>query len=460
MLNIKSKLDPELEFEKYAPLEQLNMLQKQSPAAFTATIIVLLYILYSVNGLVDTHSLYIWATAISVINIYLLIWLYFVRRTNKKNLITPQKAKHFILIYQFQALFHGLAWGLLPFLLIELTTAEMKFFAYIILCGLAAGAIGTTAMIYRLYLSFMLPLMLPILLTQLFFSDNLNLFGRSTLELLVIFVISLLVLAHTHYDNIKRSIILMLENKRLLRDVTVALKKAEAASDAKSIFLANMSHELRTPLNAIIGYGEIINDDAAEKNLTIISNDANKIIRAGKHLLSLINNVLDLSKIEAGKMQLHIEEIYTLQFLNEIKDSVEPLILKNKNTFFFEVPEATSIIKSDSTKLRQILYNIIGNAAKFTSHGEVIIKTSIVKNRLRIIVSDTGIGMNESQLQEMFLPFTQADISTTKKHGGTGLGMNLTKHLTKLLKIELDVSSLSGKGTSFELNIPLDYHSA
>lgn len=444
-------LEPEL--EKQLPIEQLSLLYKQSFMAFAATIVVLLYILLRVHDLVDTYFLSLWVGAVSALNIYLLIWIYFVRHST----IDTKQARRFILIYQIQSILHGFSWGILPFLLIELTTPEMKFFAYIVLCGMAAGAIGTTAMIFRIYLSFMLPMMLPVILTQLFLPDTFALFSVSTLELLIIFVISIVVLAHTHYNSVKRSISLIIENKQLLSDVTEAFSKTAAASQAKSSFLANMSHELRTPLNAVIGYSEIIYDSAQDNDFKTIPSDAKKITKAGQHLLSLINNVLDLSKIESGKMEVYVEDINMYHLLNEIKATTDTLISKNKNNLIFDVPENVGIIKSDSTKLRQILLNIIGNAAKFTADGEVAIKVDTSLDKLKLSISDTGIGMTKEQLKKLTVPFMQADISTTRKYGGTGLGMSLTEHLAELIGIEVKVQSTPDKGTCFDLTIPLVY---
>ena len=450
----------ESDINQQLPIEQLVLLRQQSAAAFIATIAVLFYLIFKIHSFIEPTALNIWIGSVIALNIYLLVWLYIVQRASNKNNFNIQKAKIFIRIYQVQAVLHGATWGYLPFLLIELTSPDIQFFAYIVLCGMAAGAIGTTAMIYRIYLSFMLPMMLPVIFTQLFFNNNYFLFSQNTLEMLIIFVISLVVLSHTHYKHIKRSIELMVENKNLLVDVTDALKKEEAANKAKSDFLANMSHELRTPLNAIIGYSEIIYDDANDKNLKEILADANKITASGQHLLLLINDVLDLSKVEAGKMEVFIEEINIYQFLNEVKESIETLIEKNKNNFIFDIPDNFITIRSDSTKLRQILYNIIGNAAKFTSHGQVVVKTTSTENNIIISISDTGIGMTNEQLADLSSRFTQADKSTTRKYGGTGLGMNLTKHLTDLLKIELTVKSVPDKGTSFELSIPMNYQTA
>ena len=448
-----SKINSEL--ENLLPIEQLALLYKQSFAAFAATIAVLVYILFWIHDLVDTTSLSLWAGAVLTLNVYLLTWIYFVNRATIVTQISSKQAKRFILIYQIQAALHGFSWGMLPFLLINLTTPEMKFFAYIILCGMAAGAIGTTAMIYRIYLSFMLPMMLPVILTQLFFQQNFELFSRNTLVMLIIFVISLIVLAHTHFASIIRSIHLMLENKKLLNDVTVSFEKAYTASQAKSSFLANMSHELRTPLNAIIGYSEIIYENVEDNDFKTIPDDAKKITKAGQHLLSLINNVLDLSKIESGKMDVFIEDINFYHLLNEIKETTEALAAKNRNSFVFNIAEDLSIIKSDRTKLLQILFNIIGNAIKFTEDGHITVSVNQSTDSLKVSIVDTGIGMTKDQIVDLTTPFMQADISTTRKYGGTGLGMNLTEHLATLLGIKINVQSTPNVGSSFELIIPL-----
>ena len=451
MLNIDKKLENQL------PIEQLALLYKQSFAAFAATIAVVSYILFWVYDSVDKFHLSLWVCAVIVLNIYLLLWIYFVHKATVNSRLDTNKAKRFIFIYQIQSILHGSSWGVLPFILIEVQTPEMKFFAYIILCGMAAGAIGTTAMIFRIYLSFMLPMMLPSIFSQFLLVDDFSVFSRNTLGALTIFVITIIVLAHSHYDSIKRSITLMLENRQLLSDVTEAFSKTATASQAKSNFLANMSHELRTPLNAVIGYSEIISDSAKDNDFDSIPKDAEKITKAGKHLLALINNVLDLSKIESGKMDVYIEDVNLYQLLVDTSTTTNSLLTKNKNILSFEVPNDLCIIKSDSTKLRQILLNILSNAAKFTSNGVVTIKAHSHQNNLEVTISDTGIGMSEKQLQDLTTPFTQADISTTRIYGGTGLGMNLTEHLTKLLGIEMKASSVLDKGTTFVLVIPLDY---
>ena len=445
--------ETELDLEKQLPIEQLVLLLKQSFSAFAATIAVLLYIIYKVYGVIDDLWLFTWVTTIIVINLYLLFWMYQVQHTP----ITTQSAKRLIIYYQAEAIVHGLSWGMLPFILAQQSTADMQFFAYIIICGMAAGAIGTTGMIYRIYLSFMLPMMLPGMAAQLFYGDIVKLFGYNALEVLFIFVVSIMVLAHTHYESITSSIKLMIENKKLLGDTHSAYEKAEAASRAKTDFLANMSHELRTPLNAVIGYSELINEEATEYNINNISEDADKITRAAKHLLSLINNVLDLSKIEAGKMEVYVENIHVYNMLDDIILTSQPLVTSKHNTLVFDASKKLGSIKSDYTKLKQILFNLIGNAAKFTKDGEITVKAIRNENNMTISVTDTGIGMTEAQIKDISSPFVQADSSTTRQYGGTGLGLSLTEHLVKMLGIQLDIKSTPGKGSRFTLTIPFEY---
>ena len=249
-----------------------------------------------------------------------------------------------------------------------------------------------------------------------------------------------------------------------LRDITTrneakeelqrAKAAAEAASTAKSAFLASMSHELRTPLNAIIGYGEMVQEEAAEIGAAALIPDLQKIHAAGRHLLGLINDVLDLSKIEAGKMELYLETFDVLTVVEEVANTVRPMIEKNGNKLSVDVPPRAGAMHADMTKVRQSLFNLLSNAAKFTKDGEVSLSVRGNANEVVFRVSDTGIGITPEQQQKVFEPFIQAEAGISRNFGGTGLGLALTMHFTRFMGGDLSVESEEGKGSTFSIRVP------
>jgi len=218
-----------------------------------------------------------------------------------------------------------------------------------------------------------------------------------------------------------------------------AKRAAEDASRAKSAFLANMSHELRTPLNAIIGYSEMIEEEIQDTGQIQNIQDVQKIESAGKHLLALINDVLDLSKIEAGKMGLHLENFDVAAMVKEMAATLQPTIAKNSNT----------LMRSDITKVRQILANLLSNACKFTDHGTISVTADRTKDQqwIRFRVADTGIGISEKQQENLFKEFAQADVSIARKYGGTGLGLAICHRFAQLMGGSIHVESDLGKGS-------------
>jgi signal transduction histidine kinase len=244
-----------------------------------------------------------------------------------------------------------------------------------------------------------------------------------------------------------------------------AKKMAEEASRTKSSFLANMSHELRTPLNAVIGYSEILAEDAQDNGQVDMVRDLGKIQGAGKHLLNLINDILDLSKIESGKMELHLETINIPLLIQEITDTIQPLCENNNNQLLVHCAHDVQLMWSDPTKIRQSLFNLLSNASKFTNDGKLSLKiTKEITSELtengnsKVVVcfevSDTGIGIKPDQIAKLFQPFSQADSSTTRKYGGTGLGLAITGEFAKMMGGTVTVESEYGKGSIFTLRLP------
>ena len=230
---------------------------------------------------------------------------------------------------------------------------------------------------------------------------------------------------------------------------------AEEANKAKSAFLANMSHELRTPLSAVIGYSEMLEEEVEELGQPTILTDLGKIKSNAQHLLRLINDVLDLSKIEANKMELSIEPVDLALFVQEVGGTVDSLVRRKENTLILEVDPELGMIDTDPLKLRQCLFNLLSNASKFTEHGSITLTARRESTDwISFVVSDTGIGMTPEQLGRLFQRFMQADESTTRQFGGTGLGLALSQAFAELLGGTISAQSEPGRGTSFTLRIP------
>ncbi len=243
-------------------------------------------------------------------------------------------------------------------------------------------------------------------------------------------------------------------------ELAVARDHALEASRTKSAFLANMSHELRTPLNAIIGYSELLEEDAETQNDQKFVDDLYKIRKAGNHLLNLVSMVLDLSKVEAGKMELHVDTFDIEHTVSDIVDTFYPIANKNNNSLVVKCPKSIGSMTSDSTKVRQALMNLLSNACKFTHDGEIELKvkreTLDGKDRVIFTVSDTGIGMTLDQQQKLFSDFTQADSATSIKYGGTGLGLSISRRFCQLLGGDILVDSVPKEGSIFTITLPAE----
>lgn len=257
---------------------------------------------------------------------------------------------------------------------------------------------------------------------------------------------------------------LVIEEFRKRKKTEIELRKAsemaEQANRAKSAFLANMSHELRTPMNAIIGYGEMLQEEAVETGQEDFIPDLEKITAAGKHLLALINDILDLSKIEAGRMDLFLERFDVRTMLDEVVSTVSPLIKKNSNSLDVDAPDDLGVVRADVTKTRQVLFNLLSNAAKFTKNGRIILAASRVSEGnnswIEFSIKDEGIGIEADKISKLFEEFTQADDSTTRNYGGTGLGLAITRRFCRMMGGDITVESTPGSGSVFTVRLPTE----
>jgi signal transduction histidine kinase len=275
-------------------------------------------------------------------------------------------------------------------------------------------------------------------------------------------------IAQAQAEAIVNSALMMAQLEEAQANLILAQKEAnemrilaEKANAAKSAFLARMSHEIRTPLNAIIGYSELLQDEAEDLGNLNLSSDLGKIRSAGKHLLALISDILDLSKIEAGMMALLPETFDAAALVEELSESIRAYIEKNGNIFTVEIPDTLGIIKSDKLKVRQILFNLLSNAGKFTQNSRILLsakRENMPSGEFIVFtVQDWGIGIAPEFINNIFMEFHQGDASTTHRYGGTGLGLAICKKFCAMMHGNISVQSEAGKGSIFTFHLPVQW---
>jgi signal transduction histidine kinase len=251
--------------------------------------------------------------------------------------------------------------------------------------------------------------------------------------------------------------VIAIENVRLFQEIQDKNQQLEAASRHKSQFLANMSHELRTPLNAIIGFTRLVLRKTEGQIAPLQTDNLQKVLVSSEHLLNLINGVLDLSKVEAGRMEVFAETFKLDEIVRVAVSTVEPMLKDGRVRLKTEIAPEMPPLRTDRDKLRQSLLNLLSNAAKFTEKGEIKVSAWPENGSLKLVVADTGIGMTPEALKVVFDEFRQADMSTTRKYGGTGLGLALVKKFVELMGGDIAAESEAGKGSKFTITMPISY---
>lgn len=289
----------------------------------------------------------------------------------------------------------------------------------------------------------------------MFTREDIRKISRQSPELLLKLVWQLATIMSTRLRETTDNLTFYLSRSaELSNNLNEALEKFQT----KSSFFANMSHELRTPLNSIIGYADLLQEDLETLECEDCVDSARRIQSAGKHLLSLVNNILDLSKIEAGRMQAQLESFDLKGAINVVIDTIEPLLNNSGNQFSVSCQDNLGQMTGDETQLRQVLINLIGNANKFTKNGNIDLNVQVETENdvewILISIRDTGIGMSEDQIKHIFEEFSQADASIRSKYGGTGLGLAISQSLCKMVGGEIKVKSTLGKGSEFSVRLP------
>ena len=456
--------------------ELVNLLYKQALTALFAGLAAAFGVLMALWGWIGRPYLLAWFASVIACNVYLaaLMVLYRYRPATRKSV------RRYDRWYNLQAILHGSAWGSLVPLAYASGSDLLLAFSVIIVVGMTSGSVIATGSVYRIFVSYILPCLLPAIVVLLFL--NQGAIWTITGTLLIVYTLCIFVIGFGYYRSVHDSFRLRYENSELVSNllaekkrsqetlvrleqeigvrreaeqrITRAMEKAEAANTAKSRFLANMSHEIRTPMTAIMGFAEMLKEQ--RDDWQVCEHHADAIVRNGKHLLHIINDILDFSKIEAERLEMERLPVELLGLLEDVRTTFAQQAADKGVAFLidrrFPLPRQ---VFTDPTRMKQILFNLVNNAIKFTASGfvRITVEYERASSRLSIAIEDSGVGMAPAELEKLFKPFTQADVSTTRRFGGTGLGLAISRRLAELLGGTLEVSSVKGAGSRFILTM-------